>query len=390
MTYFDGTKYHCERDLLQPLVGQGQYAEDECGSCLSSHVFEHGHEPFSLVARSLSGQEYCLPNVTAMLTLWELKQRIAKQVNGALPTVGWTGVSACIAGKLQLAVGERTLQGDKQFLEELGITGSGVVVSFVKRAVDKRAKNLLVRDLLVAISTYRVHEARSLVNDLVDANGTAHLVHTLKAAYLGGQTEITSFLLEQCPSEVLFQFLSMTTRPGYRPYHTIFRWINRESILQHMVMTNEHTFLETIYRKLSGRWMSKLQLVELRFRSELAAEADLVCYRAGVGCLESWANGRSTNPEYILQKLRVPSVSSTNCVANSFEDDFMIGARDTPNTKRRSGRSFIQNKIASKTAIAKCSIARSRLPSPLRPPKFKKLGRVQVAMDRRRKWSDCE
>merc|ERR1712241_729798 len=83
VTYPDGTKYHCERNLLHPLVEQ---AEDEHGSCMGSHVLEHGHEPFSLVARSVSGQEYCIPNVTAMLTLSELKQRIAKQVNGALPT----------------------------------------------------------------------------------------------------------------------------------------------------------------------------------------------------------------------------------------------------------------------------------------------------------------
>merc|ERR1712113_455813 len=118
-------------------------------------------------------------------------------------------------------------------------------------------------------------------------------------------------------------------------------------------MTNEHNFLETIYRKLSGRWMSKLQLVELRFRAELAAEADWVCYRAGVGCLKSWAHGRSTNPEYILQQLRDPSASSTNRVATcaeqrAFEDDFMIGAREIPNEKRRSGRSFIRSKDGSK------------------------------------------
>lgn len=221
------------------------------------------------------------------------------------------------------------------------------------------------------------------------------MAHALKSAYLGRQTEITSFLLEQCPSEVLFQFLSMTTRPGYRPYHTIFRWINRESMLQHMAMTHRDDFLDIIYRRLSGRWMSKLHLAERRFKEELQDEADLVRRRAGEGCLASWAgSGRSTNPKYILRQVREPSTSSANLTVvcarqDSFENDFVIRAKEIrPNKPRHTARSFVRTKNGFRAATATSCTA--GLPSSLRPRKSKKLGRVQVAIDRRRKYWGCE
>jgi len=387
VTYYDGTKYHCDREQLRVVSEECQQDEEELNHPLRHHVHAHAHEPFTVVALAVNGQVYRFSHVKAVLTLLELKQRISKQVNETLALSGRGGKFACCAKKLMLFEGEQVLHGDQQTLMQLGLCGPEVCLTFVQCDLDRCGRNLLLRDLLVAISRGRLHEAQALVNDVIDTNGTAHLAHLLKVAYLGRQIAITYFLLENCPAEVLFQALSMTTRPGYRPYHTIFRWINRETLFQHMAMTYSQHFLEIIYRRLSGRWMSKLQLAEARFRGELSAEADWVRRRVGDEHLSVWARGRSTNPEYVLRQLRESScpsgISNASCeLQDALEDDFVIGAKEVRSAKRWNGRFLCGTKTRSKRMGPSCT---AQLFPCHRPRQRQKFTKAQITIERHRK-----
>jgi len=387
VTYSDGTKYHCDRDQLR-LVGEGsQYVAGEINNSWNPNVYANAHESFTVVALSVNGQSHCISRVKAALTLLELKQRIARKVNETLLTSGRSAKLACCASRLKLFVAEKLLLGDEQTLLQFGIHGPEASITFVQCVSDRCARNLLLRDLLVSIGRGRMHEAQALVNDVIDANGKAHLAHTLKDAYLGGQYEVAGFLLENCPAEVLFQALSMTTRPGYRPYHTIFRWINRESIFQHMTMTHQGHFLEIIDRRLSGRWMSKMQQVEAHFWGELVAEADWVRRRVGDEHLIVWARGRSTNPEHILRQLeesRLPRgiSSASSTILDAVEDDFVLGAKEARFAKSRSGIFFHGKKTQSRR---RQSCAAQDLTTH-RPRHRERLEEYQI---RKERWRKC-
>lgn len=333
VTYPDGTKYHCEKEQLRLVNRQSRHIA----------AASNGDDLFTITAVSMNGQERHIPNVSAMSPLLGLKRQIAKQVNQVVPgtseqviteqsgrDIDWsaggekylgadmkqadhttkrTTRTKCIAANLKLTVGENVLEGDEKTMAQLGITGPGVVISFFERAsLDKCSQHLLMRDLLVAIHASRTSEAQALVADIFAAYGKSHLAHALKAAYLAGQMEYAQFFFEHCPAEVVFQALSMTTRPGYRPCEgcECYRLVKRETIFQHMAMTQQDSFLKTIHRRLEGRWISKLLEVEASFRDKLRGSVDELLQQGwnAETLVEGWAE-KSTNAEYLVSTLDV-------------------------------------------------------------------------------------
>jgi len=98
---------------------------------------------------------------------------------------------------------------------EMGVTGPDVHVTVLKHTMDIKAWNLLLRDLLVAITSNAVVQARHLIDSYVECNGEFRLAHALQTAYFTTNTDVAWFLFENAPSEVLFRALATN---GSRTY----------------------------------------------------------------------------------------------------------------------------------------------------------------------------
>jgi len=157
-----------------------------------------------LFATSLDGKEYSIPNVFAETTLREVKQSLARLI-GAPSRV------------LQILHDEHSLINDKKPLFEQGVMGPTAHVSFLRCSTDVCFWNLLLRDLLVAISAGETSEARYLISTFIDCKGGFRLAHALKSAYVSKNKDVARFILENAPPEVLFQALVMKCWRTYSP-----------------------------------------------------------------------------------------------------------------------------------------------------------------------------
>merc|ERR1719265_851092 len=118
---------------------------------------------------------------------------------------------------LQILHAEHRLINDKKPLFEQGVMGPTAHVSFVRCSTGVCFWNLLLRDLLVAISAGETSEARYVISTFIDCKGGFRLAHALKSAYVSKNNEVARFILENAPPEVLFQALVMKCWRTYSP-----------------------------------------------------------------------------------------------------------------------------------------------------------------------------
>jgi len=259
VTYDDGSKYHCSLDQLRiPDV-----PIDECDSNSPSNenssspvtrAPDTSHmtlssEKFTLVARTIDGKEHLIPNVSVEMTIQELKRCI----------FSCTGIPSRAA---QIVCGEHVLHG-RRMIGEQGVTGPDAHVTIARRAIDIKAWNLLLRDLLVAITDNDIAEARHLVNSYVECKGEFRLAHALQSAYFRDNTDVAWFLFENAPAEVLFQALAMN---GSRPYNE-----NRchgrmcvggapsTSLIGFMYVMGDSEALQLVGQRLGAKWYQRLR-----------------------------------------------------------------------------------------------------------------------------------
>jgi len=237
VTYDDGTKYHCDHQQLR-------HHEPDDLPCRSEQNFgcplvQLSSAKFTLVATSLDGTENPIPNVSADMTVRDLKQSIARTVGIPSRTV-------------QIVSGEQVLLDEKKTLGSLDITGPGAHVSLFERTMDPNAWNLLLKDLLVAISSGEVVEARYLLGAFVECKGEFRLAHALSYAYFGGSADISWFLLENAPAEVLFQALVMNGARSYR-FHV------SKPLLWFMYIHEDFDSLSLIGQRLGSKWLGCLR-----------------------------------------------------------------------------------------------------------------------------------
>lgn len=212
MTYDDGSTYHCDPHQLHPCesswLGSPEGNELSGSDSLVANLPEP-HSPsanskITLCATSLNGKEYSIPNAFAEMTLRELKQSLARM----------SGVPSRV---LQILHDDRSLIDDKKPLVEQGVMGPSAHVSFVRCVTNIHFWNLLLRDLLVAISAGEICEARYLISAFVECKGGYRLAHALKSAYVSKNKDVARFILENAPPEVLFQALVMKCWRTYSP-----------------------------------------------------------------------------------------------------------------------------------------------------------------------------
>merc|ERR1712125_247995 len=84
---------------------------------------------FTLVARTMDGKEHLIPNVSAEMTIQELKRCIFSCV----------GIPSRVA---QIVYGDDVLHG-RGMIGEMGVTGPDAIVTVLKRTMDVKAWNLL-------------------------------------------------------------------------------------------------------------------------------------------------------------------------------------------------------------------------------------------------------
>lgn len=212
VTYDDGSTYHCDPDQLHPCetswfdspeANEVSGADSSVATSPESYS-QSLNSKITLRAISIDGKEYSIPNVSAEMTLRELKQSLARMI----------GVHSRI---LRILHDERHLVDDKKSLLEYGVTGPSEHVSFVRCSTDVLFWNLLLRDLLVALSAGETREARYLISAFVECKGGFRLAHALKSAYVSKNVDVARFILENAPAEVLFQALVMKCWRSYSP-----------------------------------------------------------------------------------------------------------------------------------------------------------------------------
>jgi hypothetical protein len=118
---------------------------------------------------------------------------------------------------LQILHAEHRLINDKKPLFEQGVLGPTAHVSFVRCSTNAYFWNLLLRDLLVAISAGETSEARYLISTFIDCKGGFRLAHAFKSAYVSKNKDVARFILENAPPVVLFQALVMKCWRTYSP-----------------------------------------------------------------------------------------------------------------------------------------------------------------------------
>jgi hypothetical protein len=298
VTYDDGSKYHCRADQL--LISD--VPVDECGSDIcatknsssleprapdGSHV-NLSSERFTLIARTMHGKEHLIPNVSVEMTARELKRRIFLCIGIPSRTT-------------QILCGEQILHG-RRMIGEQGVTGPEAEVTILRRPMDIKAWNLLLRDLLVAIASNDIMEARHLVEAYIECKGEFRLAHLLQSAYFRINTDIAWFLLENAPAKVLFQALAMNGSRTYSESKLRSRMTSgacpSTSLIGFMYVMGDFEALELVGRRLGAHLYHRLR----RQATVVHAWWEDIDYRTGHAWLERGQRITSAPPGLSRQK----------------------------------------------------------------------------------------
>lgn len=242
VTYDDGRKYHCDaRQLLPCDASKPAIAEIAAARPYSSE----SSSVFSIVATSLDGNQYLIPELYPCMTLREFKQCVAGLVGTPYRLLHIVNLGQCLAQ-------------DAESIGGLDLARADADISFCREQADGNFWNILVKELFVAIVSGNTDEARHVMSAFVECKGAFRLAHMLKNAYVTKNTLVADFVLGKASAEVLFQALVMKVSRTYSPSKYRRRMAPHAKpstpLIGAMYLTGDFSSLCLVGSRLTSKW----------------------------------------------------------------------------------------------------------------------------------------